>query len=70
MNDLAHVRTEALESALDDPTSAAWRAGGKVHNWKNHISDRLRGEWPSLNETVKCMLAYDAQDRADAEEWD
>lgn len=70
MNDLAYVRTEALDPRLNDPESEAWEMGSKVHNWKSHVGERVRSKWATLNETVKCMLAYDAQDRADNEEWD
>jgi hypothetical protein len=61
---------DPLDPLLNDPLDAAWEAGGRVHNWQNHIGPRLRQVWSTLNDTMKTMLAYDAQDRADNEDWD
>lgn len=47
-----------------------WKAGGRVHNWRNHVGPAMRALWPELDVFAREAMASDAQARADAEEWD
>ena len=61
-----------MERLFPDPLTSPmdWDEGGRVHNWQNHIVPRVRALWPTLTDDLKILLASDAQDRADDEEWD
>ena len=47
-----------------------WEEAGKVHEWKNYISDEVRTMWPDLTDVQRAALAQQAEDRADCEEWE
>lgn len=47
-----------------------WDAGGKVHNWRNHVGDRVREMWDTFTEAQKRAIAADADAKAGEEEWD
>ena len=58
------LRPDPLMEPMD------WDAGGHVHNWQTHIGPRVRKLWQSLDDATKILLAANAQDCADNEEWD
>lgn len=47
-----------------------WAAGGKVHNWRNYVSEEVQSLWPSFAIEQRLALAKNAQQIADAEEWE
>lgn len=47
-----------------------WESTEKCHDWKNHISDRVRELWRSFTCEQMVALANQANDLADQEEWD
>lgn len=47
-----------------------WTEGGRVHNWRNHIGDRIRLIWETFTEDQKVGLILDADERASNESWD
>ena len=55
---------DPLETPMD------WKKGGHVHNWQNHIGFNVRAIWDTLSDQLKLVLAADAQDDADNEDWD
>ena len=57
-------------SAPSDYASPDWETGGRVHNWKNHISGDLKGIWYTFTDVQKAIIAKSAQENADSEEWD
>lgn len=61
-----------MTSLYPDPTETPmdWNRGGRVHNWQNHIGKNVRALWDTLSDDMKLVLAADAQDRADNEDWD
>lgn len=59
--------TDARERIWTHP---CWSEAGKVHDWRNHVSERLRVIWETFSLGQKLALYMDAKDRADAEEWD
>lgn len=50
--------------------SPNWETGGHVHNWRKHMSGRMRLLWPTLSKDVRAALIMDADDAASAEEWE
>lgn len=60
----AWVATEAL--LCPQP----WDAGGRVHNWRNHVGDRVRDIWETFTAEQKLAIAADADVQASAEEWE
>lgn len=64
-----HVRSglygaDALSNAPD------WEAGGRVHNWRNHIGEHTKAVWPTLTENQRLAIILDADDAASNEQWD
>lgn len=42
---------------------------GRVHEWKNYISEEIRAMWRSFPDHLKQALARQAEEGASAEEW-
>jgi hypothetical protein len=53
-----------------DPIEPDWDGAGKVHDWRNYITDKVRTLWPTFSRSQKIAIAEMAQERAEAEEWD
>ena len=47
-----------------------WDAAGKVHDWRNYISDEVRQMWESFTTEQKAAIARQADNLAGREEWD
>ena len=47
-----------------------WNEGGKVHNWRNYISDGLQRIWHTFNREQKLELVRSAEENAMRENWD
>jgi hypothetical protein len=47
-----------------------WTAARRVHDWRNHISDELRGLWAELSPESRLLAFSSASLDADAEDWD
>lgn len=56
-----------IEQALRDPMDFA---AGRVHDWRNHVGDRVVAAWDSFTPEQKVAIAGDADDRASAEHWE
>lgn len=54
----------------DDYAAPDWADAGRVHDWRNYVSERLRGMWGTFTDDQKQAIAESAQDAADREEWD
>ena len=55
---------------VSDLMHPVWDDAGKVHDWRNYISDELRGIWHTFTPEQRRAIANNAQDIADREEWD
>lgn len=42
----------------------------KVHEWKRYISDEIQENWQRFTLDQRAMIARQAQEIADREEWD
>lgn len=47
-----------------------WDGAGKVHDWRNHVGDKVRAIWHTFTDEQKLILAQDADERASNEEWE
>ena len=67
----AVISTESgylVTQALADPQP--WDEGGKVHNWRNYVTDDVRAIWHTFNPEQKVALARMADTFAGREEWE
>lgn len=55
------------KQALKEPQ---WAMRGRVHDWRNHISPRLRAIWSGFTDEQKLAIAEQAEREASAEHWD
>lgn len=55
-----------------DPYEARidWGAAGKVHDWRNHVSDHFRAMWSVLPPPLRVAIAFDAERDSNDEHWD
>ncbi len=60
----AIMPTPDVPSWLGDVNAPDWDAGGRVGNWREEISDRMRAEWKRLTPRQRAILAYEAEERA------
>jgi hypothetical protein len=60
--------TTLEQDALRVPMN--WDEGGAYHNWRNHVGENVRAIWNKLPGFAKIAIAKDAEDRANAEEWE
>ena len=42
----------------------------KVHDWKNYIPEDIKANWSVLTPRERLLLAYQAQEVANNEEWE
>ena len=47
-----------------------WDNPSKTHDWKNHVSHKVRLIWNTFTERQKRDLAEGFQDMADTEHWE
>jgi len=47
-----------------------WEEAGRVHDWRNYASGRIKELWPTFTKEQKIALAESFDDTASCEEWD
>lgn len=47
-----------------------WGRAGRVHEWKNYISDEIKAMWLTLSPELRAALARQADETAAMEEWE
>jgi hypothetical protein len=47
-----------------------WNEGGHVHNWRNHVGERVKSAWLTFTPEQRRLLALDADDDASNENWE
>jgi len=47
-----------------------WSSAGKVHDWRNYISEEVQGMWDTFPDDQKQALAQQANQIAGREDWD
>lgn len=63
-------KTESFGFAAARLVDPRFKEAGSVHDWRNYISEEVRGLWPSLPMTLRAALARQAEGQAQAEEWE
>ena len=56
-----------VEKDIQNPK---WEETGRVHDWRNYISVRVRAIWHTFTDEQKEALYLQAENMADNEEWD
>jgi len=59
-----------MANTPNDWSEPDWNYSGKVHEWKNYISQEIRETWGEFTDAQKQALARQAEDNASDEEWD
>lgn len=54
----------------DDYTSPEWQYAGRVHDWRNYISEELQAMWGTFTPAQQKAIRDNAQEMADREHWD
>lgn len=54
----------------DEYLNPDWSNKGKVHNWRNYVSDELKRIWPTFTSEQKRVVAEAMRDASDMEDWD
>lgn len=55
---------------IQDYQFPEWDKTGRVHDWRNYISKRLREMWESFTDEQKQVIAENAEGIASNEDWD
>lgn len=64
------LREEWKYDDYHHPLNPKWEETGRVHDWRNYISDDIADEWDTFTERQKFLLATQARETARNEEWD
>ena len=59
-----------MNDAPPDWQSPIWNSAGRVHEWKNYISERVKELWDSFTVDQKLAIAAQANEQARREEWE
>jgi len=62
--------TLILETTPNDWAAPEWDKAGRVHEWKNYISEEVQAMWATFTDAQKQALARQAEETASREEWD
>jgi hypothetical protein len=57
-------------TAPQDFASPQWDKATKCGDWKNYINESLRKVWESFNAAQQMLIAANAQEQADQEDWE
>jgi hypothetical protein len=47
-----------------------WTAAGRMHDWRNYISDDLKKMWQTFTPEQRAAIARNADEQAGDENWD
>ncbi len=47
-----------------------WENAGRVHDWRNYISEEIEAMWDTFTDEQKAALYRQADAQASAEDWD
>jgi hypothetical protein len=47
-----------------------WDKAGRVHDWRNYVSENVRALWHTFTEEQKYALVEQADNQASYEDWD
>lgn len=47
-----------------------WKQKGRVHNWRNYISDSIKKSWDTIPIEAKYVFVIMAEEKSSDEDWD
>jgi hypothetical protein len=53
-----------------DPIDPKWDETGRVHDWRNYITEKLIALWPTFTDEQKIAIAEMAELQANSENWE
>jgi len=59
-----------MDYTPNDWAAPDWASAGRVHEWKNYVSEEVQSMWGTFTDVQKQALARQAEDNASKEEWD
>ncbi|MEM9354629.1 MAG: recombinase RecA [Pseudomonadota bacterium] len=59
-----------MENLPNDWSQPEWGNAGRVHEWKNYVSEEVRSMWAGFTEEQKQALVRQADELAGREDWD
>ena len=60
----------AVESWNQGRVVGVWDNPERVHDWRDYVTDTVRGMWGTFSDAQKKAIQAMAQEMADKEEWD
>ena len=54
----------------EDYENPQWEKAEKIHDWRNYISEDMQIIWDTFTPLQQRLIADNAQETADAEDWD
>lgn len=66
----ARATDESSAIPLKDVLDPQWEKAGRVHDWRNYVSEELQRLWPGLDPELRLVLARSADEPAGREDWD
>lgn len=61
---------DQITSFHTDWSDPDWKNVGRVHDWRNYITDRIRALWPTFTDEQKGAIYEMAENQASAEHWE
>ena len=58
------------ERTLEIINEPHWNEAGRVHDWRNHVSEYLIEFWGALSQETKVVIYLEAERNASREEWE
>lgn len=62
-----YIDDSKIKPHLDSPE---FGREGRVHDWRNHVPDMVKGAWESLSMETRFVVYAMAKEQANNEEWD
>jgi hypothetical protein len=59
-----------MDDTPPDWAAPDWSNTGRVHDWKNYITDEVREMWNTFTDAQKQAIARQADKTASSEYWD
>lgn len=58
---------EWFDEQVNNPN---WKEKGRVHNWRNYISDSIKKSWHSIPIEAKYVFVIMGEEKSSNEDWD
>jgi hypothetical protein len=61
---------EMVDYLKEQALNPEWDRAGRVHDWRNYISERVKELWDTFSDEQKLALVEQADEHASNEHWD